>query len=74
MENFEIKQKLENILGNNNPNVNVVNVESHEPDIYRYEEEIRLLRRKVDELTFALNKVNEEKIMSENMLRESQGN
>jgi hypothetical protein len=74
MENTEIKEKLDTISSGNQ---DVIKIESHVrqgfSNIDKYEEEIRILRRTNDELSFALNKANQEKAMSENMLREEQG-
>lgn len=42
-------------------------------NIEKYEEEIKMLRRTNDELSFALNKANQEKLLSESMIREEQG-
>ena len=61
MENTEIKSRLENILSGNQ--TDVIRIESHVKqgfsNIEKYEEEIRMLRRTNDELSFALNKVNQ---------------
>ena len=61
MENTEIKSRLENILSGNQ--TDVIRIESHVKqgfsNIEKYEEEIRMLKRTKDELSFALNKVNQ---------------